>query len=83
MDKSTFSKHFGSYIKLLRNQKSWSQSELADVLGNNFQNISAMERGEFTPTIFMVNKIADAFGITLTQMIIGFENHLVNLEHGL
>jgi transcriptional regulator with XRE-family HTH domain len=80
MDKTTFSKHFGSYIKQLRNQKSWSQSELADILGNNFQNISAMERGEFTPTIYTVQKLADAFEITLTEMIIGFDKSITALR---
>ncbi|MBP6032657.1 MAG: helix-turn-helix transcriptional regulator [Crocinitomicaceae bacterium] len=53
-----------------------SQSDLSDVLGNNFQNVSAMERGEFTPAIHTVHKIAQAFGMSLLEFILGFESFL-------
>jgi ribosome-binding protein aMBF1 (putative translation factor) len=38
-----------------------------------------MERGEFTPTIYTVQKLADAFEITLTEMIIGFDKSITAL----
>lgn len=76
MDKQTFSKHLGHYLKQLRKEKGITQSDLAAILGNNFQNISAMERGEFTPTIHTVHKIAEAFGMSLSEFILGFESFL-------
>jgi transcriptional regulator with XRE-family HTH domain len=80
MDKQTFSKHLGHYLKQLRKGKGITQSDLAAILGNNFQNISAMERGEFTPTIHTVHKIAEAFGMSLSEFILGFESFLERLS---
>lgn len=80
MDKQTFSKHLGHYLKQLRKEKGITQSDLSDVLGNNFQNVSAMERGEFTPTIHTVHKIAQAFGMSLSEFILGFESFLKNVS---
>ena len=50
-----------------------TQPELADKLGNNFQNVSAIERGEFTITIYTAQKIANAFEISLSSLFKGFE----------
>jgi transcriptional regulator with XRE-family HTH domain len=67
------------YLKQLRKEKSITQADLSDILGNNFQNVSAMERGEFTPAIHTVLKIAEAFGMSLSEFIIGFESFLQNV----
>ncbi len=80
MDKQTFSKHLGNYLKQLRKERGITQSDLAAILGNNFQNISAIERGKFTPTIHTVQKIADAFQVPLSELIIGFESFLKQVE---
>jgi transcriptional regulator with XRE-family HTH domain len=79
MDKKTFSIQLGLYLKHQRKAKGMSQSDLSAVLGNNFQNVSAMERGEFTPTIHTVLKIAEAYGMSLSEFIIGFESFLQNV----
>ena len=50
-----------------------TQPELADKLRNNFQNVSAIERGEFTITIYTAQKIANAFEISLSSLFKGFE----------
>lgn len=63
-------------MKHLRKNRKWSQVDLAAKLGNNFQNISSLERGEFNPTLFSVDNIAKAFEMTLTDFINGFENLL-------
>ena len=73
MEKSEFSLIFGAYIKKLIQEKKWTQPEHADKLGNNFQNVSAIERGEFSITIFTAQKIADAFEISLSFLFQGFE----------
>ena len=74
MDKAVFSLLFGAYLKDLRKQNNMTQPELADKLGNNFQNISAIERGEFTITIYTAKKFADAFKIELSMLFKGFED---------
>jgi transcriptional regulator with XRE-family HTH domain len=76
MDKKAYSKFLGQYLKQMRIERRMSQSDLSDILGNNFQNVSAMERGEFTPTIHTVHKIAQAFGMNLSEFILGFESFL-------
>ncbi len=65
---------FGAYIKELRNRRNVTQPELAYKLGNNFQNISAMERGEFTLTIYNAQKFAEAFEMRLSELFKGFED---------
>jgi DNA-binding XRE family transcriptional regulator len=47
-------------------------------LGNNFQNVSVVEKGEFTVTNFTAQKIADAFNISLSSLFQGFEEFCTN-----
>jgi transcriptional regulator with XRE-family HTH domain len=64
---------FGAFIKKLRQENKMTQPELADRMGNNFQNVSAIERGEFTITIYTAQKIANAFEISLPSLFKCFE----------
>ncbi len=64
-----FDKKFGLFIKKKRIELDWSQAELAAKVGNNYQNISRLERGEISPTIFWCYKLADAFEINLADLI--------------
>ncbi len=68
-----FDKKFGDYIKKKRIVKGWSQSELASRVDNNFQNISRLERGEITPTLFWCYKLADALEIELHELLKEFK----------
>lgn len=70
-----FDKLFGAYVKRKRTEQGWSQADLAEKVGNNFQNISRLERGEITPTLFWCYKLADAFSLSLPDLIkeIGFQ----------
>jgi ribosome-binding protein aMBF1 (putative translation factor) len=65
----SFDKQFGKYIKKKREERGWSQIELASRIENNFQNISRLERGEITPTLYWCYKLADVFEIDLSDMI--------------
>jgi len=68
-----FDKRFGLYVKKKRMQKGWSQADLAEKFGNNYQNVSRLERGEITPTLFWCYKLAEAFGTTLPVFLKDFE----------
>jgi len=72
--KESFNKKFGIYIANKRRQANLSQSKLASLIGNNAQNISSIERGEVSPTLFWLTKLAKAFDISLTQLIEEFES---------
>lgn len=65
----SFDKQFGRYIKKKRIEKGWSQLELASRVENNFQNISRLERGDITPTLFWCYKLSEAFEMELSKMI--------------
>lgn len=74
MEKSEFNKAFGKFLRAKREQKCWSQTDLACELGNNAQNISRIERGELTPTIYWLQKLAKAFECSASSLLAEFEN---------
>jgi transcriptional regulator with XRE-family HTH domain len=74
MEKLEFNKAFGLFIKKKRTLKGWSQTDLASLLGNNSQNISRIERGELTPTIFWFQKLANAFDYSASEFLKDFED---------
>jgi transcriptional regulator with XRE-family HTH domain len=73
MEKQRYNILFGEFVKFKRAQKNMSQSDLADLMGNNFQNISRLERGLITPTLFWVQNLAEAFELILSDLVIEFE----------
>ncbi len=73
MEKQRYNILFGEFVRFKRSKKNMSQSDLADLMGNNFQNISRLERGLITPTLFWVQNLAEAFELKLSDLIIEFE----------
>lgn len=69
---SQFDKKFGLFVKKKRMDLNWSQAHLASKVGNNYQNISRLERGEISPTLFWCYKLSDAFEMDLTDLLIEF-----------
>ena len=78
--KTKFNSLFGSFVKSKRLSHGLSQPELADLVGNNFQNISRLERGLISPTLFWVSILAKAFDISLSDLIIEFEKYKQGLK---
>lgn len=64
-----FDKKFGLYVKKKREEIGWSQAELGARVGNNYQNISRLERGEISPTLFWCYKLAAALELNLETLI--------------
>jgi len=57
-------------IKELRKKSGWSQQKLAEKAGISYNTITKIEQGAATmPTIQTMIKIADAFGISLDQLV--------------
>ena len=73
MKKKGYNILFGDFVRFKRSQEGMSQSDLADLMGNNFQNISRLERGLITPTLYWVQNLADAFDLKLSELILEFE----------
>lgn len=78
IEKSEFNNLFGSFVSHKRKEKSWSQSKLAAALGNNAQNISRIERGELSPTLYWVTKLSTVFELELNEFIDEFVDYRRN-----
>ena len=61
-------KQIGLKIKLERTKRSWSQEQLAEYSNLNKNSIGAIERGESSPTIETLDKIAKALDIPLHEL---------------
>ena len=55
----------GNKLIILRKDKNWSQVELAKQISASREIISRYERNESQPSIDMIIKIANAFGVTV------------------
>ena len=61
--------NIGDTIILLRKQKEWSQTELANKVGVSREIISKYEKGNVTPSVEVAKKIADAFEVSLDYLV--------------
>lgn len=60
----------GANIKRLRREQGISQEELADRAGMHRTFISQIERAVKNPTIQTLDKIAQALGVPLTEIVV-------------
>lgn len=58
----------GERIKRLRQEKSWSQTQLSKKLNVHQKQISGYERGIHTPSIDLLVKIAELFNVSLDYL---------------
>lgn len=65
-------------IKTLREEKGFSQKELASKLNTSNKNIWAYENGIAAPNIDMLIKMADLFDVSV-DFLVGHEDELGNL----
>ncbi len=49
-------------LKVLRAERGWSQSDLAERLGISRQSVNAIETGRYDPSLPLAFRIADVFG---------------------
>lgn len=61
----------GMRIKYLRKQRGWSQEELSFQSNINKNYISDLESGRRNPSLEILERLADAFGITLEELFKG------------
>jgi transcriptional regulator with XRE-family HTH domain len=62
-------KETGKKVKALRNEKGWSQEELANKAGKGITYICELEAGKENPTIETLWQIAHALGADVTVLI--------------
>ena len=64
----------GMRIRFLRSEKGWSQEDLALEANINKNYICDLENGRRNPSLIILEKIANAFGITLAELFKGVES---------
>lgn len=63
---------FGNYVKKVRTEKGLSQLDIASMIGINAQNISAIERGEVSPTLFWITRLCEGLQINPEDFMTDF-----------
>lgn len=57
-----------SNLPVLRAERHWSQSDLAERLGVSRQTVNALERGKYDPSLPLAFKIALLFGRPIEEI---------------
>jgi XRE family transcriptional regulator, regulator of sulfur utilization len=62
---------FGARVRKLRQKRGWKLVELSVETGLGRVFLSNLENGKHEPKLGTIKKLADAFGITISQMMRG------------
>ena len=72
MSSSGIAAQFGTRLRLLRQEQGWTQVVMAEKVGIDRSYISDMERGKKNVCLPTLEILAQAFGITISQLLKGF-----------
>ena len=67
-------------ITELRDERHWSEYQLAEKSGLTQSTISSWYRKDILPSIPSLSKICDAFGLSLSQFFLEDESHAIVLN---
>lgn len=65
---------FGIMLRAERLKRSLSQEALAELSGLSRNYVSSIERGEVSPSLTTLEKLASALGISITKLMSKYEN---------
>ena len=68
-----FTKRLAIHLRKVRDEKEMTQEDLAFKAGINTAYYSHLERGVYSPTMFVIWKIAEALKIDLENFMKGFD----------
>jgi putative transcriptional regulator len=57
-------------LKVLRAERDWSQSDLAERLAVSRQSVNAIETGKYDPSLPLAFRIADVFGLAIEAIFL-------------
>ncbi|MDR6515717.1 helix-turn-helix domain-containing protein [Chryseobacterium camelliae] len=69
MTRDQLKKALGTRIIRLREQKGWSQSDLARACNKDRQAIEKLESGKVNPTLYTLLEVANALEISLPELV--------------
>lgn len=61
--------YFGLAVRKLREQKGWSQEALAEYADLNRSYVGELERGQAIASLTTIEKLASAFGVSVTTLV--------------
>lgn len=67
-------KQFGDGVKSIRKTKKITQLQLASLCDVDVRTIQRIEKGEFNPSLRVLTRIANAFEMTLSGLIMALED---------
>jgi len=67
-------KRFGDRVRGLRNDRGWSQEELADRAGLHRTYIGSVERGEQNLSLVNIERLAATLGVSLAELFAPFKD---------
>ena len=60
---------FGQIIRQLRDERCWSQERLAEIANLNRSYLGEIERGDVTPSLATLDKLAQALQIKISTLL--------------
>lgn len=57
-------------LKVLRAERNWSQSELAEHLAISRQSVNAIETGRYDPSLPLAFRISEVFGLRIEEIFL-------------
>lgn len=70
----TAQEQLGMRIRFLRNERKWSQEDLSLESNVNKNYICDLENGHRNPSLEILERISDAFDISLSELFKGIES---------
>ena len=67
----------GDRLRELRREKKWSQEKLAEVADMHRTYLAGIERALRNPSLENLVKLANALGVTMSELFAGLENRTV------
>ncbi|WP_033210075.1 helix-turn-helix domain-containing protein [Streptomyces bikiniensis] len=71
---------YGAHLRRMREERSWTQEDLAEPMGCSSQHISALETGRKSPTLPFSRRADQVFGLTGSKE--SFEREWRDMRHG-
>ena len=62
-------------LRILRAERRWSQSDLAERLGVSRQSVNAIETGKYDPSLPLAFRVAELFGLSIEQVFVSPTQH--------
>ena len=63
-----WAQYIGEQVRMLRNERGWTQQELARLSGLPQSHISRIEKGRLSASAMTVDRLAKAFGVEVSKL---------------